>query len=112
MTLSSSRLTNPVSSTTGESKRGLFSDIQTSVLRVRVDTEGLFFTKGQEWEYCKGVRFVCFVPQTFQASDGQRCTAVGQDSSAGKGENLQTGDVKRVNTTWSSTFIKKAPSDD
>lgn len=33
-----------------------------------------------------------FFPQTFQASDRQRLTAVGQNSPVRKGEDLQTGD--------------------
>lgn len=45
--------------------------------------------------YYKRVRFafVCFFPQTFQASDRQRRSAVGQDSPVRKGEDLQTGVV-------------------
>lgn len=38
-----------------------------------------------------------FFSQTFQASDRQRCVAVGQDSQAGKREDLQTGGVTENN---------------
>lgn len=34
-------------------------------------------------------------PQTFQACDGQRRSAVGPDSQVGKGADLQTGVVPR-----------------